>query len=154
MVKTDTEKIIKNSPRHHQNLTPGEKIALMDLRQDPNIIIRSSDKGGATVIQSYDNYRIEVYRQLNDTLTYARLTFDPTKKFQMRIQNHIDLGKQMEYLDLKTAQFLFVEYPRHPVLYTLPKIHKDPIRPPGRPIVSANDSLLEPIAKYIDLFIK
>lgn len=34
----------------------------------------------------------------------------------------------------------------------LPKIHKD--NPPGRPIISGNGFVAEPISKYIDFFLK
>ncbi|CAH2299115.1 vomeronasal type-2 receptor 26-like, partial [Pelobates cultripes] len=113
-VKMDIEKIVKNPPLSHQNLSPGEKAALKDLSQDPNIVIRGADKGGATVIQSYDQYRKEILRQLSDTSVYTKLTFDPTAKFQKRIKNHVELGLQLEYLDTHTAQYLTVEHPRYP----------------------------------------
>ncbi|CAH2305106.1 Hypothetical predicted protein, partial [Pelobates cultripes] len=153
-LKADTEQMFKNPPKYHQNLTKGEKMALKDLSGDPNIVIHSADKGGATVIQSYRNYHQEILRQLDDTATYMKLTYDPVSKFQTRIKNHIELGIRNGYLDEKTAQFLYVANPKHPVLYTLPKIHKDPITPPGRPIVSVKEGLLEPVTKYIDHYIK
>lgn len=34
--------------------------------------------------------------------------------------------------------------PVTPVIYTVPKIHEDLLRPPGRPIVPVNGSLTEP----------
>ncbi|CAJ0966787.1 unnamed protein product, partial [Ranitomeya imitator] len=37
-----------------------------------------------------------------------------------------------------------------PVFYTLPKIHKNLENPPGRPIVVSTDSILSPIARYIE----
>lgn len=38
--------------------------------------------------------------------------------------------------------------------YTLPKIHKILIDPPGRPIVAQTNSLLSPLSQYVDVFIK
>lgn len=37
-----------------------------------------------------------------------------------------------------------------PIIYVLPKIHKDPINPPDRPIVSSTASVTMPLAKYLD----
>ncbi|CAH2327495.1 Hypothetical predicted protein [Pelobates cultripes] len=75
-------------PRQRRdNLSKEEHIALKDLMQDPTIIIRPADKGGAVVIQTYVDYRNEIMRQLNDESTYRRLTFDPVSKFQRMIDN-------------------------------------------------------------------
>ncbi|CAH2283805.1 Hypothetical predicted protein, partial [Pelobates cultripes] len=76
---------------------------------------------------------------LDDTATYRRLTYDPIHKFQKIIEEHINFGLHAGYLDQRTAAYLHVPFPRHPVLYTLPKLHKDSTNPPGRPIVSANE---------------
>ncbi|XP_041420512.1 uncharacterized protein LOC121394223 isoform X1 [Xenopus laevis] len=46
--------------------------------------------------------------------------------------------------------FLYVKDPVRPVLYTLPKVHKNLLHPPGRPIISARGSLTEQVAKYVD----
>lgn len=40
--------------------------------------------------------------------------------------------------------------PRIAVFYMLPKVHKDLVNPPGRPIVSGNENFCEPICKLID----
>ncbi|CAH2299350.1 Hypothetical predicted protein, partial [Pelobates cultripes] len=108
-----------------------------DLRDDANIVIRPADKGGGVVIQSYQQYKCEIMRQLNDTSTYRKLTYDPVLAFQNKIQQLIDMGLQAGYIDSNTAKYLLVIHPIHPVLYTLPKIHKSSHNPPGRPIVSA-----------------
>lgn len=44
--------------------------------------------------------------------------------------------------------------PRKPVIYFLQKVHKDPINPPGRPIISGLDSVTSQIGKYIDGFLQ
>ncbi len=36
----------------------------------------------------------------------------------------------------------------------LPKVHKNLENPPGRPIISGNDSITEPCSKYVDYYIK
>ena len=54
----------------------------------------------------------------------------------------------------KTADYLILETPRTPNFYLLPKIHKDKIPPPGRPIVSANGCPSEQISQFVDHFIQ
>ena len=54
----------------------------------------------------------------------------------------------------KTAEYLILETPRTPNFYLLPKIHKNKIPPPGRPIVSANGCPSERISQFVDHFIQ
>uniref|UniRef100_A0A8C5R6Y8 Reverse transcriptase domain-containing protein n=1 Tax=Leptobrachium leishanense TaxID=445787 RepID=A0A8C5R6Y8_9ANUR len=149
--------MIKNSdsiqtPNHQKrrfNLTKDENHALKDLANDPNIVIRPADKGGI-VVQNYQVYRLEILQQLSDVSTYRKLPGDPGKTFSKKIAMLVEEGLLAVFLNENVAKFLQIQYPRIPVLYTIPKIHKDLHRPPGRPIVSARGGLLEPIGKYID----
>ncbi|CAH2222024.1 Hypothetical predicted protein [Pelobates cultripes] len=103
--------IVTTPPDHRDNLFKDEHAALKDLIQDPTIIIRPADKGGAIVIQTYEDYRKEIMRQLYDTSTYLKLTFDPVAKFQKKIEKLIDEGLSHRYLDENTAKFLFLSTP-------------------------------------------
>lgn len=53
-------------------------------------------------------------------------------------------------IDKDNYEFLQNKYPRTPTFYTLPKIHKHPTHPPGRPIVSGIGSLTEQASRYVD----
>lgn len=50
--------------------------------------------------------------------------------------------------------FLKIDYPVPPVFYCLPKVHKDPLKPKGRPIVAATGSLTENISSFVDYFLQ
>ena len=54
----------------------------------------------------------------------------------------------------KTADYLFIENLRSSKFYLFPKIHKNKIPPPGRPIVSANECPSERISQFVDNFIQ
>jgi len=57
------------------NLTPAHQInTLQSLRTNPDIIIKPTDKGEATVILTRQLYEAEVLRQLNNTQYYTSLT--------------------------------------------------------------------------------
>lgn len=49
-------------------------------------------------------------------------------------------------------KFLTTNHPVTPVIYILPKVHKTLVKPPGRPIVACNDSLMEPL--YVDRILR
>lgn len=63
-------------------------------------------------------------------------------------------GLSLDYIDMSLMKFLFNDFPRTPVFYVLPKIHKLGFPPLGRPILAAQGSLHEPISKYIDSFLQ
>uniref|UniRef100_A0A8C5R6D6 Reverse transcriptase domain-containing protein n=1 Tax=Leptobrachium leishanense TaxID=445787 RepID=A0A8C5R6D6_9ANUR len=134
----------------YSNLSKSEWDALQDLAHDPSIVVRPADKGGGIVVLDYVYYRNEILSQLHDEQTYRRLTFDPTATFKKRIDNLLNMGLQAGYLDQVMFDFCTVSHPIMPILYMLPKLHQDPRSPPGRPIVSARGSLLEPLGKLID----
>ena len=74
----DISKIYLQKRCHKSNLPTHELKALLDLRRNPEYVIKPADKGGATVVWRRDLYLQEGYRQLSDTNTYLPLTEDPT----------------------------------------------------------------------------
>ncbi|XP_053571514.1 uncharacterized protein LOC128661265 [Bombina bombina] len=101
-----------------------------------DLVIREADKGGALVLQDYRDYKQEIVQQLSDSETYRRLPGNPTGSFKTRIDNYLECLYQQGMIDKALRDYLQGEYPIVPVIYTLPKVHKNPITPPGRPIVS------------------
>ncbi len=71
------------------NLTLNEKKALLSLRNNPDIVIKPADKGGAVVVWCKDLYVEEGYRQLSDANSYTHLTSDPTAQHQATITSTI-----------------------------------------------------------------
>ena len=53
--------------------------------------------------------------------------------------------KENDWISSNKYEFLYNKNPRMASFYVLPKIHKCAMNPPGRPVVSGNDSLIEPI---------
>uniref|UniRef100_A0A803J6V2 Reverse transcriptase domain-containing protein n=1 Tax=Xenopus tropicalis TaxID=8364 RepID=A0A803J6V2_XENTR len=158
-IEAYTRLLIDETQKHTQlqgypNLTRAEREAMKSLAQNPNIIIRPADKGGGVVVLNYSDYRQEILNQLSDLTTYKKLDRDPTWGFKKQIDSSLHLGLSNGFIDTDAFNFLTKEYPVCPILYTLPKIHKNPVSPPGRPIVSARDSLLQPLSIYIDFFLQ
>ncbi|XP_056425227.1 uncharacterized protein LOC130366892 [Hyla sarda] len=99
-------------------------------------------------------YEKEASRQLRDNVCYKRLTFNPLSKYKQELAAILELGVEEGVITQKQFSYLLPEHPAVATLYLLPKIHKGLENPPGRPIVAGNNSLSEPICRYIDHFLK
>ncbi|KAM9297003.1 carbohydrate sulfotransferase 9-like [Gastrophryne carolinensis] len=118
-------------------------MALRDLEKAHDIIIRPSDKGGNVVLLDEDYYVNEILNQLHDTNTYSLIKGNPFPGLVDRLNDKLYWAKEENLLTNKVFDFLRIHDYTIPVLYTIPKIHKDPTAPPGRPIVSGNGGPLE-----------
>ncbi|CAJ0937035.1 unnamed protein product, partial [Ranitomeya imitator] len=151
LVRRDIEKLKKDfKSTTAQNLTLVERNTLKALADNTLITIKPADKGGAVVVMDSAKYRAEILRQLDDGAVYEKLPCNPTLRFQRELQLVVSDSLDMGLIDHKLADFLMIEAPVVPVLYVLPKIHKDLYNPPGRPIVSGRGSLFNNVAIFLD----
>ena len=134
------------------NLRNEEKKALKELRNNKDVTIKPTDKGGALVVLNTTDYVSECTRQLSDTSYYERLDSDPTYKFNKIISDTLTKGKQDREIDSDVASALLVPHPKPGRFYVLPKIHKE--GNPGRPIISGNGCPTEIISKFVDWHIQ
>ncbi|XP_067687087.1 uncharacterized protein [Haliotis asinina] len=74
--------LIKQSPKQRSNLSPQERKAINELRNDKNITITEADKGKAAVIMDTPDFHDLVNKTLSDTSTYKILPKDPTAKLE------------------------------------------------------------------------
>ncbi|XP_073416448.1 uncharacterized protein [Dendrobates tinctorius] len=105
--------------------------------------IKTADKGGNVVVWPTTLYEKEAMRQLKDGICYQRLSFNPTSVFQAELCEILEDAFQLGLISKEVKEGLVPASPRTPCLYLLPKVHKDSISPPGRPIVSGNGGLNE-----------
>lgn len=118
------------------------------------MVIQSADKGGAVILDRHA-YEAEIQRQLSVTTFYEKLKYNPVSSFKTSVYDSLKQLLECGFITKAEFEFMWVEHPVTPVLYTLPKIHK-PYKdvPPGRPIVSAIGSLTEKISAFIDFFLQ
>lgn len=138
----------------YNNLTKDEREALNTLSKDTSLIVKNADKGGAIVVQNRSDYEKEIHRQLRDEKHYRKLSGNPTSVFKNEIHQQLQNWLDNDLLTKKEYEFLKIEHPITPVFYCLPKVHKDPIQPKGRPIVAAIGSLTENISSFVDFFLQ
>ncbi|PIK59914.1 hypothetical protein BSL78_03210 [Apostichopus japonicus] len=155
-------------------------MAIKKLRNNPDVVIRQADKGGATTILNTTDYIFEAEKQLSNSDFYKILPEDPSRLFQPKID---ELCQWYHNVATKIAELT----PKDPSLgtfYTLPKVHKLPkliteaqqalpgvtpsdpenirrsdicklarklkLFPPCRPIISGIGTLTEHLSGYMD----
>ncbi|MGH0118820.1 UNVERIFIED_CONTAM: hypothetical protein FKN15_056207 [Acipenser sinensis] len=117
----EIQQIAFNQPMKQHNLSKEEHIALRNIQNRNDIVIKPADKGGA-VVWSKDLFAREAQQQVSDTRTAKILQAAVISTINNAISNNL----------LPTSSCnLIVETP----LFLLPKIHKP--NNPGCPIVSA-----------------
>jgi len=143
------------------NIGHDEFNSIKKLKNDKSIIIKSADKGGATVIMDVDNYIFEANRQLNDSKYYQPLQEPIYLNNVAKIRNILYSMRSEGFITDKQLAFLGgPTQPRHRIFYLLPKIHKESHKwtlpgrmPEGRPIVSDVESESYRASKLLDSFL-
>ena len=138
----------------HKNLTRDEQDAIQSLSNNRHILIKPADKGSGTVIMNTKYYIFEANRQLADTSFYAALDHDPTESFTLEINTFITKMFKDAEIGKRCFQYLLNTHSRPGRFYLLPKIHKNVLPPPGRPIISAIGSPTEKISEFLDHFLQ
>lgn len=91
---------------------------------------------------------------LGDRNTYRVLTKDPMLQFKDELHSFIERGIHVGVLNKKEENYLEPLFCSTPIVYFLPKIHKDCVNPPGKPIINGIDSVSSKLGQYIDIFLQ
>ncbi|CAN2391269.1 hypothetical protein PRIEUP_LOCUS1308, partial [Pristimantis euphronides] len=143
-----------DNPNRHYNLSSSQWQALRDLASNPDIVIRSADKGGGIVIMDSFYYHQESLNILGDSNYYLKLPNDPTNDYLKELYELLEWGFEIGVISKKERDFLKSKFPTMAFFYFLPKIHKNLENPPGRPIISGIGSLTANISSYLDTFLQ
>ena len=157
LILKDIHNLEMSKRKWYYNLSKNDFDILENLGKDNDLVFKQADKGGGIVLLDKQQYINEVNRQLSDSFFYKTLSTNPTPHITSIIRTVLNEGLSLNYIQEKTFKFLCNQHPRVPIFHVLPKVHKvkNPgDLPPGRPIISGVNSLLEPLAKYIDFHIK
>ncbi|XP_053567403.1 prostaglandin reductase 2 [Bombina bombina] len=155
-----TESILKN-----RNITR-ERFLLFDYtdQQESGVLqlskwlregkLKTSGQRWGIVLQDLDDYLMEARRILQDVSYYTHLTYDSTTKFLAILNDLIEFAYGEGIVSKHEREYLVPKEPNHAFYYHLPKIHMDPICPPGRPIIAGIGSLTDNVSSYIDYFLQ
>ncbi|KAM9330702.1 uncharacterized protein PAF06_017093 [Gastrophryne carolinensis] len=141
--------VLQRGARPVQNITKEEQKAISTLKENKDIIIKQADKGGAIVIMNTCDYKQEAYRQLSNTLHYAKLQEDPT---DICTKELLKLLKGILSRIRDSVMQLIPEDPKLACFYMLPKVHKP--GNPGRPIISGIGTLTENLSGWVEHIVK
>ncbi|CAH2324683.1 Hypothetical predicted protein, partial [Pelobates cultripes] len=131
-------------------LSKSERLALKELKSLDNIIIKPADKGGNIVLLNRQEYINMCMIHLDDKSCYRTLPSDLTNTFLSELNILLADAKTQQVITVDEQKFL-IPHPNPTVatFYCLPKVHKGTRPPPGRPIVSGNNSLTERLDKIL-----
>lgn len=79
---------------------------------------------------------------------------DPIKQYKEELEKRMQEGKSEGIINGKDKGYFIPKPYRIPVMYTIPKIHKNSTNPPGRPIINGIDSLSSRLGQYIDRYLQ
>ena len=150
LVLKDLDNLNIKKIRCKQQLEDGIK----SLSENKNLVIRPADEGGGIVVLNKVDYLAEMHRIVSDSDTYTRLPLNPENRYKKSLVKLVNKGFRLNILNKKEKAFLVPKAPRVPIMYYLPKVNKDPVCPPGRPIVSGIDSVTSRVGKYIDFYLQ
>lgn len=117
------------------------------LKSNQNIVFTYSDKGKVMVLMNRSEYIEKTFELLHDQNYYKEVSKDPTPSTQRITNNLITKWEKKEFLSPNTAKSLRTYNAIAPRFYTLPKIHKHPLK--MRPICAATNSPTTALAKFI-----
>ncbi|XP_045460984.1 uncharacterized protein LOC123671279 [Harmonia axyridis] len=124
-----------------------ESLVLKQIKKkasENDLIITKADKGNTVTFLNRNDYLIKTESLLNSN-NFLELKFDPTSKFQTAVKKTI---KSCPNLLSQVSFPLTIMNPRIPLLYALPKIHKENC--PMRPIVSYTHAPSLKLCKFLN----
>ena len=134
--------IINEKSNKKSNFSPKEWAELRNLMNQPDIVIKEADKGGAVTVLSKNHYRAMIYEHLSNQNTYQKLdkNVDPIvmKKIKKLLNKHKSIFTDEEFKYLNEADYNTSNF------YGLPKIHKsrlitNAIKEQNSEVVSINE---------------
>ncbi|CAJ0923669.1 unnamed protein product [Ranitomeya imitator] len=120
-------------------------------REDENIIQIDYDRGGEHIPEDVVHKVLENGWGITEPEGHHQIFIVPIPGVKSRLP-FIPLTDANQVIQEK--QYLWIENPVTATFYMLPKIHKDNIKPPGRPIVSSVGSMCERAGEYLDFFLQ
>ena len=89
-IKDSIKNPFKGRKYNNDNLTPGQRIALEQIKERDDIAIQKADEGGEIVIMDKGDYVNACEELLNDNEYYQREEVDQNKAFAFEIKETVE----------------------------------------------------------------
>ena len=137
---------VAESGKIYPHLSRDEREALNSFMNDDKIVIKSADKGSATVAWNTKDYLMEASSQLNDRTLYQMCQTAPLQKVNKGIKDILRDILNRKQIDKKIIDHLIMEKTQLGRFYLIPKIHKCRSNVPGCLVIPNNGTATKNIS--------
>lgn len=106
------------------------------------------------VILNYEDYHSESFKILSDIDYDEKVQGDSLPDLVRSLEQLLQDARQNEVLTQEVWRFIRIPGASKPYFYHIPKLHKDPKCPPGRPIISRVNSIICNLSHYLDIYLQ
>ena len=122
MILNNIKKQIPPPPKKiHRNIKKTEEIAIKQLKENKNIVIKEADKGGSVIVMDNEFYRAKLEEHLSDPETYRKIEGN-IPNIHKKIEEL--LNQYQDHLTEKEIEYLHNFESKNSIIYGLPKVHK------------------------------
>lgn len=145
-LRYEIKKILKKPIKPKDNLAYEERKAIRMLKSKENIVILKADKGNKTVVMDKREYTDKLNCALSDSC-FVKVKKDPTDTEGRKLTKLLtEVERRGEITRAKRLSWT-VKAPMCPVVYGLPKVHKDNV--PLRTVFSFTNSPVYMVSKEL-----
>ncbi|GAB0098762.1 hypothetical protein DMENIID0001_145580 [Sergentomyia squamirostris] len=137
---------------YNQRLLDCLKTTREFLKNNPDLIVISADKGGKTVLMYHHEYMEKMNAMVNDASTYKVLKKDMTTYCQTKNNEIVNKLFKGDHIDEITRKRMITYNSTAPTIYGLPKVHKE--EHPLRPICSCIGLATYLLSRFLQTILK
>jgi hypothetical protein len=123
--------------------------AIRSLAKNKDIVIARPDKGRGVVIMDRSDYVQKMNVILNDSSTFTPIEYDPTLENETHLTTTLRLFLQEGFITRNEYDMARPVGSRPARIYGVPKLHKDKLDPPLRPVMSATKTVSYGLGKML-----
>ena len=130
------------------NVSKAEEKAMRDLLNNDNIVIRPADKGSGIVILDADQYKEELFNEMDDNKTYQKINKDPTQTIRNKVKKLVTDMYKRGSINEDLKKYMLPSDCGAGKLQANPKLHKNNM--PVRTIVNGRNHPTARMAEVVE----